>query len=381
MSDRRKYKILFIGDYSNLQHLLGKTLRKQGHDVTVMSEGCGFQNTFRDVDINRRRGKIHGALLAAKLWGPWHKVLKDNDIVVLQNPHFLPLRPSRIKYFFDRLRGENRSVFLSAAGTDEYYLRDSLDPTFPLRYNEWRVGDRPAPYAIEQPGLIESWLTPEMMKFADYVYSNIDGAVSALYEYHLTIERALGKENVAYGGIPIDTGEIKYRVPSTGGPLKLFLGRHLKRYAEKGTDILEHAALEAIGKFGEDKVRLEIVENRPYEEYVSTMIGSHIMLDQIYSYTPATNALIGMARGLTAVSGGEPEYYDFIGEKELRPIVNASPDAAEVTRTMIETVEKYLENPGSLEANARASREFVERHNEANLVADRYLKFWESKLR
>lgn len=32
-----------------------------------------------------------------------------------------------------------------------------------------------------------------------------------------------------------------------------------------------------------------------------------------------------MAMGVVPISGAEPEYYDFIGEKHLRPIFNADP--------------------------------------------------------
>ena len=54
-----------------------------------------------------------------------------------------------------------------------------------------------------------------------------------------------------------------------------------------------------------------------------------VLVDQLYSYTPSMNSLAAMARGTVVIGGGEEEYYDFIGEKELRPIINVRPHEEE----------------------------------------------------
>jgi hypothetical protein len=76
------------------------------------------------------------------------------------------------------------------------------------------------------------------------------------------------------------------------------------------------------------------------------------------------------------VSGGEPEYYDFIGETENRPIINAPTDFDELVETMYDVAI----NPEMLIERGQRSREFVEKHNAAPIVAKRYLDFWTSKL-
>ena len=63
------------------------------------------------------------------------------------------------------------------------------------------------------------------------------------------------------------------------------------------------------------------------------MRSSHVILDQLYSYTPATNAMLAMAQGIVAVTGAEPEFYDFIDEHDNRPIINAVPDDEALFRT------------------------------------------------
>lgn len=106
------------------------------------------------------------------------------------------------------------------------------------------------------------------------------------------------------------------------------------------------------------------------------MDNSDVILDQLYSYTPAMNALLAMAKGLVVVGGGEPENYDILGETELRPIINVQPSAEDVYKQL----EKILQHPERLEQLSKDSREYVKRHHDHVKVARQYLEFWNSKL-
>ncbi|MGM9853054.1 MAG: glycosyltransferase [Muribaculaceae bacterium] len=369
-------KILLLGDFSNLHNALGGALAGMGHDVTVISEGCGWQDTRRDIDIRRRPGLMGGLLYVARLCGPLHRHLRGYDVVALQTPHFLQLKPSRLRWFFDRLRRENGAVFLSAASTDQVYIREAFNRNSPLRYNEFRIGDAPAPLTLADPQTLAEWRTPEMEAYADYFYDHIDGAVSALYEYDVALRARLEPERVAYGGIPIDLKMLPFKaIDPDIRQVRLFLGRHRDRKIEKGTDLLETAARRVADASG-GRVTLNIVENLPFSQYIGTMTDSHILLDQIYSYTPATNALMAMARGLNVVTGGEEDYYRFIGETENRPIINAPIDVDELTETLREACADTVE----IARRGAASRAFVEKHNAADVVARRYLDFWTKRL-
>lgn len=371
----RPLRILLIGDYSNLHPTLAAQFRAMGHEVTVMSDGSYFQQTPRDFDISRRPGRIGGALLTAKLLTKWRKLLKGNDIVSIINPHFLSLKPSRIRYFFDVLRGENRSVFLTAAGTDAAYVRYCIGNQSKLRYNEWCIDGHPGPLALDKPQLVSEWLAPDMLRFNDYIYNNITGAVSALYEYDCTLRSLLPTDKIAYGGIPIDTGRFALREPKDANePIIVFLGRHEGRYAEKGTRLLEIAAERAVKRA--PHARLQIVENVPLAEYSKLQRQADIVLDQVYSYTPATNALMAMSQGIAVVSGAEPEYYEMIGEETLHPIINASLNVD----VLEQQIYNAIANRDELSQRGLDSRRFVLKHNEASLVANRYLNFWKSKI-
>ena len=107
------------------------------------------------------------------------------------------------------------------------------------------------------------------------------------------------------------------------------------------------------------------------------MRASHVILDQLYSYTPATNALIAMAQGLVAVSGAEPEYYALIGETANRPIVNVNPAIA---GDIDHQLEHIILNKSRLPQWSRQSRDFVVKRNAAPVVAQRHLDFWNQLL-
>ena len=364
-------KILLAGDYSNYHRALSLALRHMGHEVTVASDGSRWMNAVRDIDAaGPFRNEGGGLLLWVKLNTLLRSRLEGYDIVQINSPGFASLQPCRLRQLFDRLLARNGAVYLTAMGTDTYYIDFCLSGA--LRYTEWQIGDRPSPLALAQPDELRRWQAPVLTDYTRYVYEHVRGVVSALYEYNESCRRVVDPSRLAYAGIPIDTDSFTMahgdEIPSR---VKLFLGVHRDRMVEKGTDRM-WAAARRVAERHPDKCELVFVENRPYREYVELMRSSHVVLDQLYSYTPATNALLAMAQGLVVVSGAEPEYYDFIGEKENHPIVNAIPDDEKLEAQL----EELVLHPERLPEQARRSREFVVKHNRDEVVARRFLDFW-----
>ena len=372
-------RILLLGDASNYHATLATGLRALGHDVTVISNGSKWQKTSRDIDISRRPGKIGGAIHWWNMRFRLRSAMSGYDIVQITNPFFTELRPHRLRAIFDNLRTDNRAVFMAALGTDPFYVKECLNPSSPIRYSEWRTEDnQPGPLAIANPDLIQRWTNQMMLDHASYIYQNVDGVTTALWEYHVQVSNILPPDKYAYIGLPIDLQAIaKPEITINPGvePVNIFLGRHSYRQPEKGTDMLEKAARTVVQRYP-DAARLEIVEDKPYNEYCRLLESAHILLDQAYSFTPATNALIAMAMGKNVVSGAEPEFYDFIGEQNLRPIINASPHLD----LMIETLDKIVSAPHSIEARGHDSRRFVEKHHDCTIVARRAVDFWKRRL-
>ena len=213
------------------------------------------------------------------------------------------------------------------------------------------------------------------MDYQNHVFDNLDGAVSVLYEYQMGIERRMGKAKTAYGGLPIVMENYSpVELPENPEKIRFFLGRDRNRKLMKGSDYLEIAAKRVVERYP-DKAELVIVENRPFAEFVELLKSAHVVLDQIYSYTPATTALMAMAYGLNVVTGGEPEYYDFIGETENRPIINAPIEVDPLTAVLEEIVKK----PQEIRERGLRSREFVMKHNDSRVVARRFLDFWNER--
>ncbi|MDE7381551.1 MAG: hypothetical protein K2N03_05425 [Muribaculaceae bacterium] len=365
-------RILLLGDYSNCQRTLASALRTMGHDVTLISDGSGWMNCDRDISLNRYPGKMGGLLFYLDLRFRLHPRLRDYDIVSVHDPNFLKLKPHRIRYFFDRLKEDNNTVFLNAMSTDLPFLNMLERKDSPLRYSEWFVDGMANRMRLERNREWEEWHAQELAEYQKYFYSRIDGAVATLYEYYHGLREALPPEKVHYAGMPIDTSLYTPVIyPEKIKKVKLFLGRDRNRKLLKGSDYLETAARRVVEKYP-DKAELRIVENVPFNQFIDELRGAHVVLDQIYSYTPATTALMAMSMGLNVVSGGEPDYYDFIGEKENRPIINASLTIEELT----DTIERIVMHPEELAERGAAGRRFVEKHNSHLTVAGRYLNSW-----
>lgn len=370
-------RILLLGDYSNFHRTLATGLRHLGCEVVVASDGTRWMDTQRDVDITRPNGRLGGA----RLWwrymlGDLKSVIQGNDIVAINDMNFSSMRPILLKSILQRICRTNGSVFLSAMSTDTAYLEMLEAADSPLRYSEWFIDGKPSPYMLSEQVQWQQWHSEHLVNYHNWVYDNIDGAVSALYEYHLGMVRALGQERVAYGGIPIDTSLCQpVDLPDKIDKVRIFLGRDRNRKLMKGTDLLEYAAKNIVERYP-DRAELVIVENRPYNEFCDLLRSAHIVLDQIYSYTPATTALLAMSYGLNVVSGAEPEYYDFIGESANRPIINAPVEFEPLTAAL----EQLVLHPEDIRSRGRASREFVVKHNDVDIVARRFLDFWNSRI-
>ena len=362
-------RFLFIGDASNLHNTLVRELRRQGHEAVVVSGGSAWMDTGRDITLRRKPGKWGGVRYLTRLLSLMPR-FRGYDVVEIAGQVFLSLRPEKIVRVFDYLKRHNKRIILSALATDHNYFRACHDGhTF--RYSDYMLGDEPSPYigsdeyhAQQQ----DNWDSPTMRNLSARITAGVDGVAACLWEYYVTYRPLVG--NAHYTGIPIDTDALTMR-PLETAPLKMkfFLGLQRDRMVVKGTDRLLESARRIVDRYP-DKCELKVVENVPYDEYVRLMRDSHVILDQLYSYTPATNALLGMAQGLVAVSGAETEYYDFIGERDNRPIINVSPLIEGDIDAQLEWLVLHKDRMPAL---ARASRDFVVKHNAAPVVVRRHL--------
>ena len=362
-------RILLLGEYSNMHATLAEGFRHFGHEVTVASNGDFWKDYPRDIDLARKPGKVGGIQLLAKVYAQLPK-WRGYDVVQLINPMFLELKAERIFPIYRYLLRHNRRVFLGAYGMDYYWVHTCLNEK-PLRYSDFNIGDtiRTNADAVKEQ---HDWIGTPKEKLNRLVAETCSGVIANLYEYWVCYHPAFPKKTT-YIPMPIrPIGPISPISPI--GPISLFIGISKGRSAYKGTDIMLQAAKDIQQKYP-DKVRLQIAEGLPFAEYEKLMNGSDVILDQLYSYTPSMNSLLAMSKGIIVVGGGEPECYDILQEKELRPIVNVQPDYHSVCHEL----EELVLHPERIPVLKQQSVAFVRKHHDYLRVAQQYLDFYNNK--
>ncbi len=368
-------KILLLGEYSNVHATLADGLRLLGHEVVVASNGDFWKSYRRDIDLSRSYGFAGGLRLWAKVL--LHlKRFSGFDIVQVINPMFLELKAERHFFIFDYLRKHNRKVVLGAFGMDYYWVHENI-ARMPLRYSDFNIGqelrtDKDATVAIED------WTGTAKEKLNRYCAEKADAIVTGLYEYDVCY-RGVFPDKTVFIPMPIKPAALTdsrlAAIKQQNDKIRIFVGISRNRSTYKGTDIMLAAARQIAEKYN-DCVELTTAEGVPFEEYRQMMTNSDVILDQLYSYTPAMNALEAMNQGIVCVGGGEPENYDILGETELRPIVNVEPNFQSVYNAL-ESLVKHHEDISELKLQGI---KYIVRHHDYVKVAHKYASLYSTLL-
>lgn len=363
-------KILLLGEYSNVHATLAEGLRRLGHTVTVVSNGDFWKNYPRDIDVSRKEGGWSGVKLMLKIASILPQ-LRGYDIVQLINPLFFELKAGHIAPLYRYLRKHNRKIVLGAFGMDYYWVHENIT-RMQLRYSDFNIGKtlRKDPEATVY---IDGWIDTAKGRLNQEIAYSCDAIVAGLYEYW-AMYQPLFPSKTTFIPFPIKP---KNEIISKEfkGPLKIFIGINKTRSAYKGTDIMLRAAQNIATQYP-NMVQLTIAESLPFNEYVKTMNETDVILDQLYSYTPAMNALEAMSRGIIVMGGGEPENYDILHETELRPIVSVEPSYDSVYRQL----EHLVLHPGIIPTLKQQGIEYIRRHHDYMKVSAEYARIYMSLL-
>lgn len=365
-------KVLLLGEYSNVHATLADGLRALGHEVCVVSDGDGWKGYPRDVDV--KRPPISSALGGVRYWLQLRSVvhrLKGYDVVQLINPVFLPLKAERHFAFYDYLRRHNRRVFLGAFGMDYYYATAALNcKTF--RYSDFNLG-AVVRHSEQNDIWLRDWVHGAKGKLNRRIAEDCDGIIAGLYEYYAAYAGTALKRKLTFVPFPIKPAADVRPLEAVPQRVRFFIGIQRARSAYKGTDIMLRA-LERVAQERASECEMVRVESVPFEQYQRLLAESHVMLDQLYSYTPSMNSLEAMAHGMVVVGGGEPENYEILGEKQLRPIVNVEP----TEESVYEALNDVLNHKAELPRLSAESQAYIQKHHDYRAVAQRYLDFWQS---
>lgn len=368
-------RILMLGDYSNLHACLAAELRRRGHEVTVVSDRGGHMQTEADITIRRKPGML-GSI------GYLYRIMAllptwtDYDVVQLINPVFFHLKPSKLKMIFDILKKNNRSVHLTLCGNDHFFVKDCVDSDI-FRFSEFRIGKEKAPLAIADPERETGWLIKEHADYHRHLYENIDGAMSVLPEYDMSARRHLNPEKLVFTNLPVEVDTLPFYPMDINGPIRILVGMRGNMEIQKGTAKL----LEICRSLAEEmpgQCEVKTVKDLSLADYLEQLRQSHIVIDQLYSYSPATNALQTMAMGRVTASGAQPEYYEYLKE-ESRPIFCLSP--LEDDRTIRERLRELILDKNRLVRMSKDGRRLVERHNDVRAIAPLFESHWQKMIK
>ena len=365
-------KILLLGEYSNVHWTLACALRKLGHEVCVVSNGDEWKGYPSDIALTRKPGRLGSIAYLYKVLRLLPK-LRGYDVVQLINPvHFIDLKAERGIRIYNYLRRHNKRVFLGAFGYDHYYVYDSIVRRT-LRYCDYYTPTREVHHEWNTANE-HDWLHTFKKETNIHIAKTCDGIISGLYEYDVAY-RPYFPEKTTFIPLPIELSETinASQPPASKADRKLrfFIGIQRHRTALKGTDIMLRALERLVANYP-DQAEMVKAESVPFAQYKEMMRSSDVLLDQIYSYTPAMNALLAMSQGLIVVSGGEKENYAILDEKELRPIINVQPDEADIYYQL----EQLVLHPERIPQLKRDSIEYVRRHHDSIKVAKQYLEAW-----
>ena len=396
-------KILLIGEASFLHNTLKKGLVERGHRVTTMSDGNGWHDAPRDIDLRRdgRWGKLGGLRVVWQLLRHLPQ-LCGNDVVQIHNYQFVPLMYRWNTLLLRFLRLTNRRVVKGCFGDDPQIFRRQAQgvPAYSDTFwsgqlqNAELHRDRIA--EVVEHGAEASWRKTTHMA---------DALVACLYEYWLDYNEPPYAAKLHYIPLPMECEEMvrwcdgemvkcvgndalspshpnDSQLPtnlttSPPHPLTILIGLQPKRDFMKGAMKIA-AFVEEVARRHPGKVQIKYVEGVPYDEYMHLLAETDVLVDQLYSYTPSMNSLAAMARGTVVIGGGEEEYYEFIGEKTLRPIINVRPDVPDEEN--IATIERALFTDGMLERMAQESIQFVHKYHDYRHVAEQYEQLYRSLL-
>ena len=376
-------KILLIGEASFLHNTLKKGLLERGHRVLTMSDGNGWHDAPRDIDLRRdgRWGKLGGLRVVWQLLRHLPQ-LCGNDVVQIHNYQFVPLMYRWNTLLLRFLKLTNRRVVKGCFGDDPQIFRRQAQgvPAYSDTYwsgqlqNADQHRDRIA--EVVEHGAEASWRKTTHMA---------DALVACLYEYWLDYNEPPYAAKLHYVPLPIECEEMVRwcdgeMVKCVGNdapshPLTILIGLQPKRDFMKGAMKIA-TFVEEVARRHPGKVQIKYVEGVPYDEYMHLLAEADVLVDQLYSYTPSMNSLAAMARGTVVIGGGEEEYYEFIGEDTLRPIINVRPDVPDEEN--IAAIERALFTDGTLERMAQESIQFVHKYHDYRLVAKQYEQLYYS---
>lgn len=379
-------KILLIGEYSNLHNSLKLGLIAKGHTVTLASAEDGFKSfnsDFKFKDKNLKSAPVFLSKLFKLLFKYYFsfyaksirfefykKHFKEYDVIQLINQHAIGGIPLIERKQINFLKKHNKSMFLLSCGDDTYSLNYYKSPNS-LKYSILTPLKENKKLKKEYESTLR-YYDKEYIKLAEQIHLTCDGIIASDIDYHIPL-----KNNPKYLGMipnPVALNKLNVR-QERGSKTTILLGINTTSYHKKGIGYFERA-LEKI-KEKHPNVIIKKTKNLPFDEYIQELNNTDILLDQVYGYDQGYNALEAMALGKVVFTGAEKEFLDYYNVKEDEVAINALPDV----NHLVEKLTHLIQHPELIKKIGANAKEFVKKHHEATMIAQKYIETWTSATR
>lgn len=376
--------ILLVGEYSRLHNSLKEGLEQLGHHVVIIGSGDGFKNYPVDIDIDHsfrhpllRKIKVGfykvtsidlGAIEIYLRTLLHRKKLKNFDVVQLINEYSIKSTPKLEIKFLKRILKHNDKLFLLSSGVDSYSMEYMMEkkPKYSLMNAYLKDNSLYKKYMFQL-----QYLSKKHTSLKDFIYENCQGIIASDMDYHLPLHT-----NPKYLGLipnPINTDKIEYIPIVIKEKIKIFHGVNTASVHKKGNNFFSDA-LKIIEEKYPDKVEIKTTYDIPYNQYIKLYDECHILLDQVYGYDQGYNALEAMAKGKVVFTGAEQEWLVYYKLNPDSVAINALPN----TNAIVEKLEWLILNPKKIIEISKNARNFIEKEHNYKLIAEKYLKTYQS---
>ena len=360
-------KILLLGEYSKVHSNLAEGLKYLGHQVVIASDGDSFKEYDRDIDLTKQiKSYPNKRIDIFKNYKFIVTKIHGFDIVQLINPLFIQDYPHRLNNFAKIIKKFNHKLFLGCFGDDYFWVNACKNGTF--KYSPLSI---PKEQQTEiHFGLADYILQEDTKKLSLYITENSNGLIAGIYEYYASYQHDYSQKLIHIPFPIISPSNVSPIKINQNEKINILLGKQKERIKWKGADIIESTLRELEAKYKND-ISLKIVESVPYKEYIKILGETHILADQLYSYSLSMNPLSAMSLGKVVMGGAEEESYNILNEQTLRPAFNITN-----RESIIKIIEEILQNKKILEEKSIEGISFINKHHNHIEVAQQYLDFW-----
>lgn len=352
-------RVVLLGEFSGFHGALRDGLRTHGIDVDLVGTRDGSKALPVDVDIGSQSKGYLTSRTERMLRSLWYvSTMSDADVVQMVNPTVF-LKGAFNELLVSRVQRKTRKLFLSACGTDAFYVRNKDQ----LRYNP--IDDN---VVIDLKTANHPLTAPSAQRWNQKLASIVDGVIPVMYDYQVAYT---GHDNLLPTiPLPVNTDAITYQEPSPAEKIVILHG--ITRLGFKGSHHILRAFEDLSERFPND-LEFIVVKNMPLEAYKQQLRRAHVVVDQTSSYSCGMNALIALAMGKLVLGGAEPESLSGYGVDNC-PVINILPNHEDVSQAIV----NLLDLKKSIGEISYEGRLFVEKHHEYKMIAQKYISSWSS---